>query len=89
MEPQIFKVRPEQLNKGDLNYFLKECLAKEFGSQGFFIVNETQNDRLDPKTGRKQIIKAFLVEARGGKHSIFFDVTDCTVAAQSTTKWGY
>jgi len=76
-EPQVYQVKPEQVGGQDVMQFLRQQISKNFNEQ-------TLNKIVSySKTPRR--IVAFLVEAGGQQHSIFFDTTD--VSAASTINW--
>jgi len=78
-EPQIFQVKPEQVGGQDIMQFLRGQIARQFNNN-YEIVNESTVNRLISGFKTPRRIVAFLVEAGGGQHSIFFDTTDCSAA---------
>ena len=78
-EPQIFQVKPEQVGGQDIMQFLRQQIARQFNNN-YEIVNESTVNRLVSGFKTPRRIVAFLVEAGGGQHSIFFDTTDCSAA---------
>jgi hypothetical protein len=77
--PNIFQVKPEQVGTSDVNFFLLQAIAREFGDN-YSIVNENTMDRLVPYAKGKRKIRSYAVEARGTTHSLFFDITDVSDA---------
>jgi hypothetical protein len=78
-EPQIFQVKPEQVGGKDIMDFLRQQIARQFNNN-YEIVNEQTLNKLVSYSKTPRRIVAFLVEAGGGQHSIFFDTTDCSAA---------
>jgi hypothetical protein len=78
-EPQIFQVKPEQVGGQDIMQFLRQQIARQFNNN-YEIVNESTVNRLVSGFKTPRRIVAFLVEAGGQSHSIFFDTTDCSAA---------
>jgi hypothetical protein len=83
-EPQVYQVKPEQVGGQDIMQFLRQQISKNFNGN-FEIVNEQTMNRIVPYSKTPRRIVAFLVEAGGQQHSIFFDTTD--VSAASTINW--
>ena len=84
MEPQIYQVKPEQVGGRDIMDFLRQQLSHQFNGS-YDILNEQTLSKITPYSKTPRRIVAFLVEAGGQQHSIFFDTTDCSVA--STINW--
>ena len=59
--------------------FLRQQIARQFNNN-YEIVNESTVNRLVSYSKTPRRIVAFLVEAGGQQHSIFFDTTDCSAA---------
>jgi hypothetical protein len=78
-EPTIFQVKPEQVGGKDIMDFLRQQIARQFNNN-YEIVNEQTLNKLVSYSKTPRRIVAFLVEAGGGQHSIFFDTTDCSAA---------
>jgi hypothetical protein len=78
-EPTIFQVKPEQVGGQDIMQFLRTQIARQFNNN-YEIVNEQTLNKLVSYSKTPRRIVAFLVEAGGGQHSIFFDTTDCSAA---------
>jgi len=83
-EPQIYIVKPEQVGGQEIMQFLRTQIARQFNN-GYEIVNEQTLDKIVSYSKTPRRIVAFLVEAGGGNHSIFFDTTECTAA--SNVNW--
>ena len=79
-EPVIYQVRPEQVGGADIMDFLRQQLARNFGTNFEIVSEQTLNKNTTySKTPRR--IVAFLVEVSGEKHSVFFDTTECSAAS--------
>ena len=83
MEPQIYKVTPEQVGGKDIMDFLRQQLSRQFIN--YDILNEQTLSKITSYSKTPRRIVAFLVEAGGQQHSIFFDTTECSAA--STINW--
>ena len=83
MEPQIYQVKPEQVGGKDIMDFLRQQLSRQFTN--YDILNEQTLSKITSYSKTPRRIVAFLVEAGGQQHSIFFDTTECSVA--STINW--
>jgi len=83
-EPQVYQVKPEQVGGQDVMQFLRQQISKNFNGN-FEIVNEQTLNKIVSYSKTPRRIVAFLVEAGGQQHSIFFDTTD--VSAASTINW--
>ena len=83
MEPQIYKVTPEQVGGKDIMDFLRQQLSHQFTNYDILNEQTLSNPTSYSRTPRR--IVAFLVEAEGQQHSIFFDTTECSAA--STINW--
>ena len=83
-EPTIYRVTPEQVGGLDVMQFLRQQIARNFNNS-FEIVNEQTHNKIVSYSKTPRRIVAFLVEAGGEQHSIFFDTTDVSVA--STINW--
>jgi hypothetical protein len=83
-EPQVYQVKPEQVGGQDIMQFLRQQISKNFNGN-FEIVNEQTLNKIVSYSKTPRRIVAFLVEAGGQQHSIFFDTTD--VSAASTINW--
>ncbi len=83
-EPKVYQVTPEQVGGKDIMQFLRQQISNNFNGN-FEIVNEQTMNRVVPYSKTPRRIVAFLVEAGGQSHSIFFDTTD--VSAASTINW--
>jgi hypothetical protein len=79
-EPTIYQVKPEQVGGQDVMQFLRQQISRQFNNS-YEIVNEQTLDKMVSYSKTPRRIVAFLVEAGGGSHSIFFDTTECTVAS--------
>jgi hypothetical protein len=79
-EPTIFQVKPEQVGGKDIMDFLRQQIARQFNNN-YEIVNEQTLNKITSYSKTPRRIVAFLVEAGGGQHSIFFDTTDCSAAS--------
>jgi hypothetical protein len=79
-EPTIYQVKPEQVGGKDIMDFLRQQIARQFNNN-YEIVNEQTLNKLVSYSKTPRRIVAFLVEANGGQHSIFFDTTDCSAAS--------
>jgi hypothetical protein len=78
-EPTIYQVKPEQVGGKDIMDFLRQQIARQFNNN-YEIVNEQTLNKLVSYSKTPRRIVAFLVEAGGQNHSIFFDTTDCSAA---------
>lgn len=78
-EPTIFQVKPEQVGGQDIMQFLRTQIARQFNNN-YEIVNEQTLNKIVSYSKTPRRIVAFLVEAGGQSHSIFFDTTDCSAA---------
>ena len=78
-EPTIFQVKPEQVGGKDIMDFLRQQISRQFNNS-YEIVNEQTLNKLVSYSKTPRRIVAFLVEAGGQSHSIFFDTTDCSAA---------
>ena len=78
-EPTIFQVKPEQVGGKDIMDFLRQQIARQFNNN-YEIVNEQTLNKLVSYSKTPRRIVAFLVEAGGQSHSLFFDTTDCSAA---------
>jgi hypothetical protein len=83
-EPTVYQVKPEQVGGKDIMQFLRQQISNNFNGN-FEIVNEQTLNKLVSYSKTPRRIVAFLVEAGGQQHSIFFDTTD--VSAASTINW--
>lgn len=83
MEPQIYQVTPEQVGGKDIMDFLRQQLSRQFIN--YDILNEQTLSKITSYSKTPRRIVAFLVEAGGQQHSIFFDTTECSAA--STINW--
>jgi len=83
-EPQIYIVKPEHVGGKDIMDFLRQQIARNFNNN-YEIVNEQTLNKIVPGHKTPRRIVAFLVEAGGGQHSIFFDTTD--VSAATNINW--
>ena len=83
MEPQIYQVKPEQVGGKDIMDFLRQQLSRQFIN--YDILNEQTLSKITSYSKTPRRIVAFLVEAGGQQHSIFFDTTECSAA--STINW--
>jgi hypothetical protein len=83
-EPQVYQVKPEQVGGQDIMQFLRQQISRNFNGN-FEIVNEQTLNKIVSYSKTPRRIVAFLVEAGGQQHSIFFDTTD--VSAASTINW--
>jgi hypothetical protein len=83
-EPQVYQVKPEQVGGQDVMQFLRQQISRNFNGN-FEIVNEQTLNKIVSYSKTPRRIVAFLVEAGGQQHSIFFDTTD--VSAASTINW--
>lgn len=88
MEPKVYKVSAKQVGSEDVSQFLRTAIAREYGNKEYFIGNETTIDRIDPKTHQMQKIRGFLVESGGRSQTIYFDITDISLAKKSNNSWG-
>ena len=79
-EPVIYQVKPEQVGGKDIMDFLRQQIARQFNNN-YEIVNEQTLSKITSYSKTPRRIVAFLVEAGGGQHSIFFDTTDCSAAS--------
>jgi len=83
-EPTIYQVKPEQVGGRDIMEFLRQQIARNFNNS-YEIVNEQTLSKTTSYSKTPRRIVAFLVEAGGQQHSIFFDTTECSTA--STVNW--
>lgn len=83
-EPTIYHVKPDQVGGKDVMQFLREQIARNFNNS-YEILNEQTLSKITPYSKTPRRIVAFLVDAGGQQHSIFFDTTD--VSAASTINW--
>jgi hypothetical protein len=83
-KPIVYQVKPEQVGGKDIMDFLRQQIARNFNNN-YEIVNEQTLSKMIPGYKTPRRIVAFLVEAGGQNHSIFFDTTD--VSAASTINW--
>jgi len=83
-EPKVYQVTAEQVGGKDIMQFLRQQISNNFNGN-FEIVNEQTLNKLVSYSKTPRRIVAFLVEAGGQQHSIFFDTTD--VSAASTINW--
>jgi hypothetical protein len=83
-EPKVYQVTPEQVGGKDIMQFLRQQISNNFNGN-FEIVNEQTLNKIVSYSKTPRRIVAFLVEAGGQQHSIFFDTTD--VSAASTINW--
>lgn len=83
-EPTIYQIKPEQVGGQDVMEFLRQQIARNFNNS-YEIVNEQTLSKTTSYSKTPRRIVAFLVEAGGQQHSIFFDTTDVSVA--STINW--
>lgn len=83
-EPTIYRVTPEQVGGLDVMQFLRQQIARNFNNS-YEIINEQTLNKIVSYSKTPRRIVAFLVEAGGEQHSIFFDTTD--VSAASTINW--
>lgn len=77
--PTIYHIKPEHVGGKDIMQFLREQISKNFNNN-YEILNEQTLNKIIPGHKSPRRIVAFLVEAGGGQHSIFFDTTDCSAA---------
>lgn len=78
-KPTIYTVKPEQVGGKDIMQFLRQQISNNFNGS-YEIVNEQTLNKIIPGHKTPRRIVAFLVEAGGGTHSIFFDTTECSAA---------
>jgi hypothetical protein len=78
-EPTIYQVKPEQVGGKDIMDFLRQQISRQFNNN-YEIVNEQTLNKLVSYSKTPRRIVAFLVEAGGQNHSLFFDTTDCSAA---------
>lgn len=78
-EPTVYQVKPEQVGGRDIMEFLRQQIAHNFNNS-YEIVNEQTLSKTTSYSKTPRRIVAFLVEAGGQQHSIFFDTTDCSAA---------
>jgi hypothetical protein len=83
-QPTIYQVKPEQVGGQDVMEFLRQQISRNFNNN-YEIVNEQTLSKVTPYSKTPRRIVAFLVEAGGQQHSIFFDTTE--VSAASTINW--
>ncbi len=83
-EPKVYQVTSEQVGGKDIMQFLRQQISNNFNGN-FEIVNEQTLNKIVSYSKTPRRIVAFLVEAGGQQHSIFFDTTD--VSAASTINW--
>lgn len=83
-QPNIYHITPEHVGGQDVMQFLRQQLARNFNGN-YEILNEQTINKIIPGHKTPRRIVAFLVEAGGQNHSIFFDTTD--VSAASTINW--
>ena len=83
-EPTIYQIKPEQVGGQEVMQFLRTQIARQFNNS-YEIVNEQTLNKIVSYSKTPRRIVAFLVEAGGGTHSIFFDTTD--VSAASNINW--
>lgn len=79
-KPTIYQIKPEHLGGEDIMQFLRKQISNNFNGN-YEIVNEQTMERYIPGHKKPRRIVSFLVEAGGQNHSIFFDTTECSVAA--------
>jgi len=79
-EPTVYQVKPEQVGGRDIMEFLRQQIAHNFNNS-YEIVNEQTLSKITSYSKTPRRIVAFLVEAGGQQHSIFFDTTDCSAAS--------
>jgi hypothetical protein len=79
-EPNIYIVKPEQVGGKDIMDFLRQQISRNFNG-AFEIVNEQTLNKITSYSSTPRRIVAFLVEAGGQQHSIFFDTTECSAAS--------
>jgi len=79
-QPTIYQVKPEQVGGQDIMQFLRQQISNNFNGN-YEIVNEQTLNKIVPGFKTPRRIVAFLVEAGGGQHSIFFDTTECSAAS--------
>ena len=79
-EPTIYQVTPEQVGGQEIMQFLRQQLIRQFGNN-HEIVNESTQSKSTSYSKKPRRIVAFLVEAGGGSHSIFFDTTEVSAGA--------
>ena len=84
--PNVFVVKPEHVGSTDVPQFLLNAIALEFGSN-YEIVSETTMDRMIPNHKGLRKIKSYLVNARGGSHSLHFDITEVSAANANAVNW--
>ena len=77
--PTIYQVKPEQVGGQDIMQFLRTQISRNFNGN-YEILNEQTLNKIVPGHKTPRRIVAFLVEAGGGQHSLFFDTTDCSAA---------
>jgi hypothetical protein len=82
----IFTVKPEHVGSTDVPQFLLNVIAAEF-SNNYEIVSETTMDRMVPNTKGLRKIRSYLVNARGGSHSLHFDITEVSAANANAVNW--
>lgn len=83
-QPTIYQIKPEHVQGQDIMQFLRQQIARNFNNN-YEILNEQTLNKIVPGHKTPRRIVAFLVEAGGQNHSIFFDTTD--VSAASTINW--
>jgi hypothetical protein len=83
-EPIVYQVKPEQVGGKDIMDFLRQQIARNFNNN-FEIVNEQTLSKSTSYSKTPRRIVAFLVEAGGQTHSVFFDTTE--VSAASNINW--
>ena len=85
-KPNIFVIKPEHVGSTDVPQFLLDAISKEFDGK-FEIKSEQTVDRIVPHAKGLRKIKSYLVEARGGDHSLHFDITEVSAANANAVNW--
>lgn len=85
--PNIFIVKKEQVGSQDINEFLRSALAKEFGEEGYMIMNEVTLDSITHYSKSPRKLKGFSISAKGGNHTIYFDITEASSVNQDKNSW--
>lgn len=78
-QPIIYQIKPEHVQGQDIMQFLRQQVARNFNNN-YEILNEQTLSKMIPGYKTPRRIVAFLVEAGGQNHSIFFDTTECSAA---------
>jgi len=85
-QPNVFIVKPEQVGSTDIAQFLLNVISKEFDGK-YEIKSESTQDRIVPHAKGLRKIKSYLIEARGGDHSLHFDITEVSAANANAVNW--